>query len=226
MPDLINPREEKACQLRAAGKTQLDAFNEAFEVADDSKANNSSRFFRQDYVKVRVAEIKRRRAVLADLDDAWVLRQLKAIAKNGEVIGNANLDDYFVHTADGRRVGIELTEVPRAKMAALDEVTIDQHVEGSKDDPETIRRVRIKLKSPTGAMSAAKMIGDWLGMWAPVKVAPTNASGDGPAEFADKTPRSDIDVARRMAFLLAQAAERGCDAEANSEVANSEQETV
>jgi hypothetical protein len=177
MPDLINPREEKACQLRAAGKTQLDAFNEAFEIADDSKANNSSRFFRQDYVRVRVAEIKRRRAVLADLDEAWVLRQLKAIAKNGELLGDANLDDYFYHTEDGRRVGIELTDVPRAKMAALDEVTVEQYTEGSRDDLQTIKRTKIKLKSPSGAMTAAKMIGDWLGMWAPTKIAPTNPDG-------------------------------------------------
>ena len=183
MPELINPREEKACQLRASGKTQLDAFNEAFEISKDSKANNSSRFFRRDDVKFRLAEIKRRRAVLADLDEAWVLRQLKAIARNGETVGNANLDDYFFHTESGERVGIELTSVPRAKMAALDEVTVEQFTEGPRDDPQTIKRVKIKLKSPSGALTAAKMIGDWLGMWAPTKIAPTNAAGDGPAQI-------------------------------------------
>lgn len=165
MPELIDPREENACQLRAKGRTQLDAYNEAFEVPVDSKANNSSRFFRRDDVKVRVAEIKRRRAVLADLNDAWVLRQLKAIARQGEIIGNANLDDFFHHDGDGHRIGLDLTVVPRTKMAALEEVTIEQMMSGSKDDPETIVKTKIKLKSPTGAMTALKMIGDYLGMW-------------------------------------------------------------
>src|SRR5882672_9019144 len=168
MPELIDPREEKACQLRASGKKQADAYYEVFDGPPES--NNQSRFFRKDYVKARVEEIKRRRAVLADLDDAWVLRQLKAIAKNGELIGDANLDDYFMHTEDGRRIGIELTDVPRDKMAALDEVTVEQYIEGPRDDPSTIKKTKIKLKAPTGAMTAAKMIGDWLGMWAPAKM--------------------------------------------------------
>ncbi len=200
MPELIDPREEKACQLRASGKTQLDAYSEAFEVSADSKANNSSRFFRQDYVKVRVAEIKRRRAVLADLDDAWVLRQLKAIAKNGVTIGEANVDDFFVHTEDGKRIGIELTDVPRAKMAALDEVTIEQYVDGPRDNPQTIKRTKIKLKSPTGAMTAAKMIGDWLGMWAPTKIAPTTPEG----EMLPIMDISDEDRARALAAFVAK----------------------
>ncbi len=195
MPELVDPVEEIACQLRASGKAQVEAFNEAFKVAPDSKANNSSRFFRRDDVKVRVAEIKRRRAVLADLDEAWVLRQLKAIAKQGELIGNANLDDFFVHAEDGKRIGIDLTDVSRAKMAALEEVTIEQYTEGAKDDAQTIKRTKIKMKSPSGAMTAAKLIGDWLGMWAPQKVAPTNSDGDGPAvlevRWSDPPPEAD-----------------------------------
>src|SRR5216684_2078013 len=181
MPELIDPREENACQLRASGKTQLDAYNAAFEVPDDSKANNSSRFFRKPEIRGRVTAIKRRRATLADLDEGFVLHHLKAIAKNGALIGNANLDDYFERTKDGKRIGIDLTDVPRAKMAALDEVTIEQYTEGPRDDPQTIKRTKIKLKPPAGAMTAAKLIGDWLGMWAPTKIAPTNPAGDGPA---------------------------------------------
>lgn len=208
MPELIDPREEEACQLRASGKTQKEAFDEVFKPDPESKANNSSRFFRRDDVKARVAEIKRRRAVLADLDDAWVLKQLKAIAGQGELIGKANLDDFFVHTADGKRVGIELTDVPRAKMAALEEVTIEQFTEGPKDDPQTVRRTKIKLKATTGAIAANKLIGDWLGMWAPTKIAPTNAKGDGPAEMHVKDLGSmrPAELAARISLVIENAA--------------------
>src|SRR5262252_7094818 len=115
MPELENPRYELACQLRAGGKSQIQAYNEAFEVPDEAPGHNSSRFFKRSEIKTRIAELVRRRAVLAELDDAWVLRQLKAIAKNGE----ANLADYFVHNANGQRVGIDLSQVPREKMAAI-----------------------------------------------------------------------------------------------------------
>jgi hypothetical protein len=88
MPELANPRYEAACQLRASGKTQIAAYREAFEVSEDANGSNASRFFKQVEIRARIDEIKHRRAVLADLDDAFVLRQLKAIAKNGELLGN------------------------------------------------------------------------------------------------------------------------------------------
>lgn len=177
MPELVHPTDEKACQLRASGKTQLDAYSEAFGVRGDSKANNSSRFFRRADVKARVIQIKARRAVLADLDDAWVLRQLKAVAKNGEVIGDANLDDFFVHTEDGRRIGISLEDVPRTKMGALEEVTIEQYTEGPRDDPDTIKRIKIKMRSAGTAIQAAELIGKWLNMWPATRIEATGKDG-------------------------------------------------
>jgi hypothetical protein len=88
MSELANPRYETACRLRASGKTQIAAYREAFEVSEDANGSNASRFFRRLDIRARVDEIKHRRSILADLDDAWVLRQLKAIAKNGELLGN------------------------------------------------------------------------------------------------------------------------------------------
>lgn len=180
MPELPNPRDEFACQLRASGKTQIASYEEAFGVPVKSEANNSSRFFRRADVRARVIEARNRRAVLADLDDAWVLRQLKAIAKNGELIGDSNLDDYFSHNSAGGRIGIDLCDVPREKMAALEEVTIEQYTEGPRDDPETIKRTKIKLRSATTAIQAAELIGKHLGMW-PSRTALTDPSGEGPA---------------------------------------------
>jgi Terminase small subunit len=168
MPELIDPREEKACQLRASGKTQVDAYYEVFDGPRES--NNSSRFFRKDYIKIRVAEIKRRRATLADLDDAWVLKRLKRVA-------DANLDDYFARNPQNQRVAIDLTEVDREQMANLQEVSVDEFIDGPRDDPDRIRRTKLKLEP---RLPALKMIGDWLGMWAPTKIAPTNPEGDAP----------------------------------------------
>jgi hypothetical protein len=91
----------------------------------------------------------RRRAVLAELDDGWVLMQLKAAAENGIVIGNANLDDYFEKDAAGVRLRISLARVSADKMAALDEVTIEEFVEGRGEEARTVRRTKIKLRSAT-----------------------------------------------------------------------------
>jgi hypothetical protein len=50
-------------------------------------------------IRARVAELVRRRAVLAELDDAWVLMQLKAIARNGVALGECI--DRFAREENG-----------------------------------------------------------------------------------------------------------------------------
>jgi hypothetical protein len=169
MPALEDPQHERACELRASGSTQVDAYALAFEQSEESGANNSSRFFRQPHIKARVAEIKARRTILADLNEAWVLVNLKAIAKNAKTIGDANLDDFFTRR-NGRRGGIDLSDVSRAKMAVLEEVTIEEYVEGRGEDSERIKRTKLKLRSTTEARAALELLGKHLGMW-PSKVA-------------------------------------------------------
>ena len=176
MADLEDPQQEKACQLRASGASQVDAYAEAFGQVPDSGANNSSRFFRQPHIKARVTEIKARRTLLADLNEAWVLVQLRSIAKNAKTIGDANLDDFFELDADGKRIGIDLRDVPRSKMAALDEVTIEEYVEGRGESAERIKRTKIKLRSSNEARAALELLGKHLGMW-PNKIEATGKDG-------------------------------------------------
>lgn len=173
MPALDDPQHENACQLRASGASQQDSYDEAFAVAPDSGANNSSRFFRQPHIRARVLEIKSRRTLLADLNEAWVLVQLKAIAKNARAIGDANLDDFFARTDEGRRLGIDLSDVSRAKMATLEEVTIEEYVEGKGETSERIKRTKVKLRSSNEARAALELIGKHLGMW-PNKISDPN----------------------------------------------------
>jgi hypothetical protein len=177
MPELANPRHEKACQQRASGKRQMDAYREAFETEDGS---NASRFFRQLKVRARVREIVERRAVLADLDEALVLRQLKAIAKNGELIGRSNLDDYFAKNAAGERIGIDLANVPVEKMAVLEEVTVDQIVEGRGENRQVIKRTKIKLRTAGIVIQACELLGRYLSIWKD-RAGLTDAAGTGPA---------------------------------------------
>lgn len=191
MAELTNPTHEKACQLRASGQTQDAAYREAFGQAEDSGANNSSRFFRQAEVKERVAEIRRWRSAMASLDEAWVLVQLKAVAKNAKLIGDANLDDYFAKTEDGKRLGISLSDVSRAKMAALDEVVIEEYVEGRGEETERIKRTKIRLRNAqsSGALSALELLGKHLGMWKDkMEIA---GAGGGPIEISWKQPATE-----------------------------------
>jgi hypothetical protein len=161
MPELVDPKEEIACQSRARGESQREAYRVGFGVPVGSKANNSSRFFRRSDIRARVDEIKHRSALLAKLDFGWVLQRLMAVAKNAE----ANLDDYFVRNADGERIGIDLSQVPREKMAAIEEVTVEETIEGKGEGAVRIRRTKIKLRSASAAIHAAELIGRYLNLW-------------------------------------------------------------
>lgn len=163
MDVLKNPKHERLAQLRAEGRSQRESYRIAYDVESDQA--NAVRMFRQPDIKERVAYLIRRRAVLADLDEVWVLMQLKAIAKAGVTIGNANLDDYFVKNAAGERLGIDLTLVPIEKMAALEEVTVEEFVEGRGEEARTVRRTKIKLRSAANVIAAAELIGKHLRMW-------------------------------------------------------------
>ncbi len=165
---LKDAQQEEACVQRANGLSQ----EAAYQAAQYSDSNNASRFFRQPHIRARVKQLRDFRTVMAGLDEAFVLRNLKALAKNGELIGNANLDDFFAHNAEGQRIGIDLSDVSRKKMAALGEVTVEQYTEGPRDDPQTIKRTKIRIKPAADAAHAAELIGKHLGMW-PNKVAMT-----------------------------------------------------
>jgi hypothetical protein len=177
MPELDNPRHERAAELRADGLTQTDAFCQAFGHED---GRNASRLFARADVRARVRQIVERRAVMADLDEALILRQLKAIAKNGELIGNSNLDNYFAKNAAGERIGIDLAHVSPENMAALEQVVIDQIVEGRGDERQVIKRIRIKLKTAGRVIQACELLGRYLSMWRD-RAALTDAAGTGPA---------------------------------------------
>lgn len=191
---LDDPQQETACQKRAMGLSQ----EAAYHAAGYSDANNASRFFRQPHIRARVSKVKARRVLLADLDEGLVLTNLKALAKQGQVIGNANLDDFFAHNDKGERIGIELTDVPRKKMAALGEVTVEQYTEGPRDDPQTIKRTKIRLKGATDAIAANQLIGKYLGMWRDINITEVTGKDGGPIEVSDK------DRARALAAFVAR----------------------
>ncbi len=175
---LKDARQEEACVQRANGLSQESAYH----AAGYSDSNNASRFYRQPHIRARVKQLRDFRTVMIGLDEAFVLGNLKAIAKNGKIIGNANLDDFFVHNAEGQRIGFDLLDVSRKKMAALGEVTIEQYTEGSRDDPETVKRTKVRLKPANDVIAANELLGKHLGMW-PNKAALVGPTGDGPMEI-------------------------------------------
>jgi len=97
MPKLANDRQERACQYRARGMTQADAYEKAGYARNNG---NASELFRRPEILERVEEIKnelhdleeRRRAAAADLNaetetedginKEWIINRYKEIVED------------------------------------------------------------------------------------------------------------------------------------------------
>ena len=161
---------------------------------------NSSRFFRQPHIAARVNEIKARRALLADLDDAWVLRRQKPIA-------DANADDFYAHCPEtGRRLHLDIAGVPREKMAAVSEIIEEVILEPEGDRVQVVRRTRIKIAT-SSRDTALELIGRHIGMWpsrgAQIGVAVAMGTDAAPApEIAERRKRFTLSIFETPAALL------------------------
>jgi phage terminase small subunit len=75
-------------------------------------------------------------------------------------IGFANLADYFNLTQEGGDPFIDLTGCTRDQLAALQQITVEDYVEGRGDDARLVKRVGIKMGDKKGSLG---LLSDLLG---------------------------------------------------------------
>lgn len=144
--------------------------------------------------------------------------EIAAVVNELAKIGFANAKNYL-QILPGGEPAVDLSNVTDDQFAALSEVTVEHFVDG-RAEPEDIlepqpqggalqrqrgrevRRVKFKLHNKHAALVS---ILEHLGGFPARKHELTGRDG-GPIETEDKTERSDLDVARRIAFVLAKAA--------------------
>lgn len=76
-------------------------------------------------------------------------------------IGFSNLADYIQVQKDGTAY-VDLSKLTREQAAAVQEITVDEYVEGSGDDAKAIKKVKLKL---IDKIRALELIGKHLAMW-------------------------------------------------------------
>lgn len=118
-------------------------------------------------------------------------------------IGFCNAKDYL-RVLPGGEPAVDLSAATEDQFAALAEVTVEDFVDGRGDDARDVRRVKFRLHNKQAALVS---ILDHLGGF-PARKHEIAGKDGGTIEVEDKTERSDLDVARRIAFLLASAARK------------------
>ena len=114
------------------------------------------------------------------------------VLKELAMLGFANMGDYMRTTADGDPY-LDFSKLTREQTAALQEVTVDDYLDGRGEDARAVRKVKFKLADKRAALVD---IGKHLGMFTE-KLDHTSSDGT----MSPKSPFDgmDIDTLARIA---------------------------
>jgi phage terminase small subunit len=191
MAPLKNPRHERFCQAIATiGKSHRMAYIDAgYKSTLDSADASAARLLADAKVAARVSELQVEAAKETIATAARVLEEMAKLAF-------ANMADFFMVGTDGAP-RLDWGSLTRDQKAALQEVTCDIFTDGRGDDAREVRRVKFRLADKRAVLVD---LGRHLGLFK--EKVEHSGPGGGPVAIKDVTPRSDLDAARRIAWLL------------------------
>lgn len=129
--------------------------------------------------------------------------EIAAVVAELAKIGFASAKNYL-RILDGGEPAVDLADLSDDQFAALAEVTVEDYVDGRGEDARDVRKVRFKLHNKQAALVS---ILEHLGGFPARKHADPDgrALGTGAAEKIGEK-MSELEIARRMAFLLERGA--------------------
>ena len=131
-----NSRHDRFCREYIKdlnGKRAAIAVGYSAKTADRA----ASRLLSNVEVRALVAELTKQHADKLDLSAEKVLSELSKL-------GFSNIMDYIGTTSDGDAY-IDLSELDREQATAIQEVTVDEYMEGKGKDARKVKRTRLKL---------------------------------------------------------------------------------
>jgi phage terminase small subunit len=199
MPVLSNAKHEAVVRAFIADGERIGsrAYSAVFPKASPRAAETAwSRLLRRAEFQARVAEVEAEIAAAAI--DSAVMSKHEVLAELSK-LGRANMQDFLVRGDNAAEVIASLQDLARDNAAAVQELTVETYTEGSGEDAREVKRVKLKLHDKRGALAELRR------HYEPQKHELTGKDGK-PIETKDLTERpSDIEIARRLAFLLSQA---------------------
>ncbi len=197
MAALANAKHEAFARAIVEGRSGRDAYKGAgYRPSNDNTADAcASRLLSTDKVAERVAELKDLAAEKVVMTRAQVLAELSHL-------GRANMAD-FVHVAASDNIVADAGALEREQAAAIAEVTVESYEQhdpesGEKGATRTVKKVKFKLHDKRGALSELRR------HYEPLRHEHAGKDGK-PIETKEVGELSPLEVARRIAFVLARA---------------------
>ncbi len=151
----LTVRQERFAQAYVEIGIASEAYRRVFDTSnmlDKTVWEKASRLLARGKVEARVEQIKA---------DALARHQITVDRIMAEYTRTAfaNMADYVTVQDDGTAY-VDLTDVSRDQMAALNEMTVDEYTEGRGDNSRNVKRVKVKLGDKKGSLdSLARIMG-------------------------------------------------------------------
>lgn len=195
MPALSNPKHDAVAlaYIRDPSRIGWKAYQAVYPNSSETAARTAwTRLLKKADFSARIAELNAKAADSAVMDLREVLAELSKL-------GRSNMQDFTVRGDDTGEVIASLQDLERDHAAAIQELTVETYIEGHGDEAREVKRVKLKLHDKRGALAELRRHHE------PQKHEHSGKDGN-PIETKDVTERpSDLEIARRVAFLLSQA---------------------
>jgi phage terminase small subunit len=122
----------------------------AYRAAYNSKASaarvaeEAKKLLKHPLIAPRVAEVVEKAAERTEITAARVLEELGKL-------GFANMLDYVTVQGDGSAY-VDLSALTREQAAAIQEITVDEYMEGRGEFARPVKRTKVKLADKRGAL--------------------------------------------------------------------------
>lgn len=197
-PDGLNPRQRRFVQEYLIDLNATQAAIRAGYSADTAGAIGYENLTKPAIARA-VESAQAERLARTELTGDMVIAELRKI-------GFANMQDYMGSTEDGDPF-LDFSMLTRDQAAALQEVTVEDYIEGRGESARAVKRVKFKLGDKRAALVD---IGKHLGLF--VERHEVTGKNGGPIATEDTTPGLGA-VKSALAGMLARAQSAKADDE-------------
>src|SRR3984893_15140245 len=158
----LTRKQARFVELYLAGGNAAEAYRQAYSSAAPSRsvAREGHRLLKHPKIAPFLAEAEvRARAVLVEAANRYAVSRERNVAELARM-AYANLEDFTRQVGEERV--IDLSGATRDQLAALQEITVEDYLDGRGKDARQVRRTKIKLGDKQGAIERLNKRFGWI----------------------------------------------------------------
>src|ERR1700680_508875 len=158
----LTRKQARFVEFYLAGGNAAEAYRQAYSSAAPSRsvAREGHRLLKHPKIAPFLAEAEARaRAALVEAANRYAVSRERNVAELARM-AYANLEDFTRQV--GKERVIDLSGATRDQLAALQEITVEDYLDGRGKDARQVRRTKIKLADKQAAIERLNKMFGWI----------------------------------------------------------------